>query len=147
MKIYNRFCLPFLFSIGLATISSNTFAGEGLIDHMRGLQYFTHKTGLAIDQKNAKLSSFYAHEIEEILEEVEEIKNYDGHPIGAIAKKILEPAFYDLEESIKDKKWSEASTNFDKLINACNHCHRDTDHSYIKIVRQKDNPYMQSFAP
>ena len=147
MNTLSRVYLPLLLSITLATAASSAWASEGLIDYMRTLQYFTHKTGLAIDNKNSKLTSFYAHEIEETLEEVEKIKTYDGHSIGAMAKKTLEPAFEKLEDAIEKNQWSATSDNFDKLLNACNQCHKDTDHGYIKIVRQTNNPYMQSFAP
>ena len=114
---------------------------------MRSFQYFAHKTSLAIDYKNAKLASFYAHEVESILEEVKKIETFDDHPIAEHAISILEPAFVNLENAIKSKKWNKASARFDDLISACNECHRTTEHGYVKIKRQIDNPYMQSFAP
>ena len=147
MKTHTHFYLSFLLSFTLAAAPTNVWSSEGLIEHMGALQYFSHKTGLAIDNKNAKLAYFYAHETEETLEEVVKIKSFDGYPVGTMAKKILEPAFEELEDAIKAKNWSAASTRFDEMIDACNHCHKDTDHGYVKIARNKDNPYMQSFKP
>ena len=118
-----------------------------LISLMKSFQYFAHKTGLAIDHKNRELTSFYAHEIEETLKEVMKVKSFDGHSIGTLAKSVLKPAHEDLEKAIKSGSWEAVSNQFDAMLDACNRCHKTTDHIYIRIQRQHHNPYMQSFAP
>lgn len=148
MKKTNRLYVSLVFIITLQVAPfSSVSAGEGLIEYMGSLQYFAHKTGLAIDNKNTKLASFYAHEIEETLKEVEKIESFDGHKIGEMAKMTLEPALESLEDAIKSEQWPATSVSFDKLLNACNRCHQDAEHGYIKITRQTQNPYMQNFAP
>ena len=116
-----------------------------LIGHMSAFQYFTHKIGLSIDNKNKKLASFYVHEVEHTLEEVMAIKSFDGHPVGKLATTILQPALEQLEKDLKSTSWNQASAGYDKFIAACNQCHETTDHEYIRISRNRDNPYSQSF--
>ena len=116
-----------------------------LVSYMSSLQYFAHKAGLAVSHKNQKLAAFYAHEIEEVIEKVEKVKSYDGFPVGNLAKSILLPAFEDFEAKLKAEDWKNASTAFDKVIDACNSCHRATEHGFIKINRGYDNPYIQFF--
>ena len=70
---------------------------------------------------------------------------YDGYRIGSLAQQILEPAFAKLEKSVEAKQLGQA--DYDAMLNACNTCHKATDHGFIKIEKRLDNPYMQSFAP
>lgn len=135
--------------IGLVVVSclSSVQASETpeLVRYMSALQYLTHKAGLAIQAENRPLSDFYAHEMEEVLEAVSKIPRYDGHPIGELADRLIEPAFHDLEEALDQGRWAEASTRYDALLDACNRCHAATNHGFIRIKRNDNNPYMQSF--
>ena len=114
---------------------------------MGAFQYYSHKTSLAIDHKNKKLASFYVHEIEHTLKDVMAIESFDDHPVGKLARNILHPAFEELEQALESDSWNAISGKFDQVIQACNHCHKTTDHGFIHIQKQSDNPYMQSFAP
>lgn len=118
-----------------------------LVDYMTRLQYFSHKAGLSIQEKNEPLAHFYLHEIEEVIERLREVKVHDGYPIGALVQQILEPTFEKLEKSVEEKQFTQAHTDYDAMLNACNNCHKSTQHSYIKIEKRLDNPFMQSFAP
>lgn len=116
-----------------------------LVRYMSSLQYFSHKTNLAIEKQNKPLASFYAHELEETIEHVEKVKSYDGYPIGNLVKSMLGPAFEDFEKALKSENWNHISSKFDALIQSCNSCHKATSHSFIKIERRLTNPFMQSF--
>ena len=118
-----------------------------LAAYMTRLQYFSHKAGLSIQAKNEPLSHFYLHELEEVIERLRQVKVYDGYPIGELAQQILEPAFEKLEKSVEAKKFDQANMDYDAMLNACNNCHKSTQHSYIKIEKRLDNPFIQSFAP
>ena len=121
--------------------------GVELVKYMSKLQYFAHKTGLAIDAANPKLAGFYTHEMEEYVEKVEEVEEYDGYPIGKLTRSILVPAVEDLEEAIEDGRPGAMSSAFDALVAECNTCHESAGHAYIRVRRVTDNPYMQSFEP
>lgn len=118
-----------------------------LVDYMTRFQYFSHKVGLALQAQNRPLTRFYLHEIAEVLAEVKAVQEYDDHPIGTLAQQILVPAFEKLEKSVEDNQLVQAQADYDAMLNACNTCHKATDHGYIKIAKRLDNPFMQSFAP
>ena len=132
---------------GIPIMGSASDEEVELVDYMSKLQYFAHKAGLSIQAENAKLAHFYLHEMEEVIELVQEVKEYDGHPIGQLANTMLEPAFETLEKSVDAKQFKQARTDHGKVLEACNKCHTATDHGYIKIEALSDNPFMQSFAP
>lgn len=116
-----------------------------LIDLMGAWQKFTHKTHLSLQNDNIKLANFYVHEIEEVLEEVEGVKQYKGYPIGKLAKKLIEPKLEALEKALKGEKIVSSKKYLGQLIDACNKCHRNTKHEFIKIELNNHNPYLQSF--
>jgi len=116
-----------------------------LVQLMSSLQYFSHKLGLSIDSSNKELASFYAHEVEEVLEEAEKVMAYDGFPVGKMVESTVKPAFEKLEDAVKAANWKQADKAFDDLVSSCNSCHQATAHGYIKLERRRDNPYMQSF--
>jgi len=140
--------LPLLFATLLAT--SNATASEkeeGLISLMANFQYFMHKTALSLDARNLDLVKFYAHEIEENLEAAEDYGNYDDFSIGPMVRQTLTPEFEKFEAHVDAKDLNAASQQFNKLVEACNSCHRSTKKGYIQIERVTTNPYLQSFTP
>ncbi len=120
---------------------------KDLISCMDSLQNFSHKLSLSIDFKNQELSNFYLHEIEEVIEDLNEIEHYHEIPIQKLTKAILEPSFKELEKVVKENDWKQASKKMDKMIQSCNQCHRSVGFDYIQIVRTTQNPFMQSFTP
>ena len=120
-----------------------------LIGNMGAMQYFSHKLDLSIHHRNRELADFYAHEIEETLEETTEIDEYHGKPIGELAETMLTPAFERFERALDDDNgdWKTIDNRFGELIDACNACHQATGYGYIDIQRTDANPYMQSFSP
>ncbi len=118
-----------------------------LVALMQSLQYFTHKLSLSVDAKNQKLANFYAHEIEEVIEQIEKVESYDGHAVGKLVDFHLEKPFEALEKAIKSNNASDMKVKLDELIASCNKCHKATDHGYIVIKKNTNNPFMQSFKP
>ncbi len=134
--------------VGLLTsgLMTTTHASDiELVKIMSALQYFTHKTTLAIDAENSDLAAFYAHELEELIEELEEVESYHNQPIASFVTAILEPSFETLEHQIKDNNWQQSSAAMNALIDSCNKCHQATQHGFIVIERRADNPYFQQF--
>ena len=138
------FCSALLAPLGFA--SEGTSAAN-LVNQMGRLQYFTHKLGLSVSAKNQALQGFYVHEVEEVVEELTEVEDFDGIPIGKLVETILEPALDKLEHAVKAKDFAAADAAFDEMLNACNSCHENANRSYLRIERRTDNPYLQSFDP
>ncbi len=126
------------------------FVGMPLIQLMGKLEYFTHKVGLAIDADNPPLQDFYAHEIEEILEALAKIEEYEAIPISNLVKVTFEKKFEALEEAIdseEDDRSEQVNARYDDLLGACNLCHRAASRPFIVVKRNPENFYPQSFAP
>jgi len=121
-------------------------SGEGeFIDNMTRLQYFSHKLGLAIDSGNRDLQRFYAHEVEEQIEAVSGTEQLDGIAISKLTAQFLLPKFENLEVAVKAGEPEAIDTAYDEMLESCNDCHRASQRAFIKVERQVDNPYMQSF--
>jgi nitrate reductase beta subunit len=144
-QIYRVLLISILLHSCFAVHSSESGGKLELVEHMKQLQYFAHKLQLSVEADNKKLAAFYAHELEEVIEKVESVPSYDGHPIGEMTKTILLPAFEELEQSIKTQPRDALLKSFDKLVDSCNKCHSLTRHEYIVIKKNSSNPYMQSF--
>lgn len=117
-----------------------------LVDKMSALQYFMHKTGLAIRGGGLELADFYLHEIEEVLDEVAEIESYNGQPVGQLSREMLGPSFHELEEAVDDPDPDKALKAWRVVLDACNACHRATGFGFIVLEdRSTRNPFMQRF--
>ncbi len=140
-----------LLATGLtALVPLTVSASDGeveLLDNMSLLQYLSHKATLSIDARNRELADFYVHELEEAVEETESVDSYDGHAIGELAGAMLRPALESLEGALDQDDWSDVSQALDTMIQSCNSCHQATEHAYVRIQRNSDNPWMQDFSP
>lgn len=143
LPLYFVFSLYFLCPFNL--VQAIDLEDVELAHLMSNLQYFMHKVGLSIIAENSKLAKFYAHELEEAIEEVMEVESYDDYPIGQLTKSMLLPAFSTLDEKIESADLKAADDGYEALINACTSCHIATKHEFIKIQRNNTNPYLQSF--
>lgn len=123
------------------------FEGMPLIMLMQNMQYHVHKLGLAVDANNPTLEDFYAHEMEEVIDAVSEIEDYEGIPIAENLKKTLMPAFEQMEAAIDKGEREPIDAAYNELITGCNSCHAASEHGYIHIRRNHTNPYPQDFSP
>lgn len=121
--------------------------GDNLVSQMGRLQYFSHKLGLAVSANNKALQGFYVHEVEEVVEELTEIEDFDGIPIGKLVTTILVPQLEKAEQAVKGSDSAAVDAAFDELLSACNSCHQNANRPYLHVERRTDNPYLQSFDP
>ncbi len=131
----------------LAVLLSPAVLADELVDLMGAIQTHTHKLQLSLDHGNIELAAFYVHEVEELLDEIREVEEYDGHPIGQLAGAMLAPVIGRLEAAVDGGNVDAANRELDALISACNACHIATNHGFIVIARNSANPYLQSFEP
>lgn len=98
------------------------------------LQTFSHKLYLAGENENWELSEFYAHEIEETIEEIEKAKVVDeGYDISKLVGTMTNPSFEKVEKSIYEKDVKAFTDSYKLLVQSCNACHQTTKHQFIKI--------------
>ena len=114
---------------------------------MGELQRYSHKIHLSLEAGNRPLAGFYAHEMEEIIETLVEIDEYDGQPVGQLTRDRLAPAFKAFENSLGGMETVTPSLAFDQMLDACNNCHEAAARGTIVIRKNPQNTYMQSFKP
>lgn len=139
--------LSMMVLIGLAAGPAGAEEEPDLADNMRSLQYFLHKLSLSVAANHRELAGFYAHEIEEALEDTLAIERYHDQPIGELASAMLVPAFESFEQTLDEAGIDAVRSSLNRVIEACNACHRATGYGFIRIAPDDDNPYLQSFAP
>lgn len=128
--------------------SGEQASGEAeLARYMANLQRWTHKAALALEARNADLADFYLHEVEETVETVQvEAPTYEGYPVGELTGKLLVPAVASLDTALDRGEWSAVDRRVGALQQACNECHRATDHGFVRVdLRDLPNPYAQRF--
>lgn len=128
--------------------SGEQASGEAeLARHMANLQRWTHKAALALEARNADLADFYLHEVEETVETVQaEAPTYEGYPVGELTEKLLVPAVASLDTALDRGEWPAVDRRVGGLQQACNECHRATDHGFVRIdLRDLPDPYAQRF--
>jgi len=117
--------------------------------YMTRLQRWTHKTTLALQERNPELAAFYLHEMEESVETVRtEAPTYEGHAIADLTDEMLVPSLEALDEALDERDWAAVDARLTELAESCNQCHTATDHGFVRIdLDDVPNPYAQDFSP
>jgi Tfp pilus assembly protein PilE len=112
------------------------------------LQIYSHKLYLAGQNENWELSNFYAHEIEETIEEIEEAKVVDeGYDISKLVGTMTNPAFGKVEEAIDNQDKNAFADSYKLLVQSCNACHQTTQHQFVKIeIPTEGSIFNQNFS-
>ncbi|MBK6264259.1 hypothetical protein JKA74_04360 [Marivirga sp. S37H4] len=112
------------------------------------MQRFSTKLYWAGSQENWELSEFYAHELEETIEEISEADVIDeGFAVSEMVTKMSIPAFEQVEEAIKKQDKSAFESSYQLLIQSCNACHAASKHAFIEIkVPELEGVYNQKFS-
>ncbi|MGM0581207.1 MAG: hypothetical protein ACQETL_11040 [Bacteroidota bacterium] len=98
------------------------------------LQNYSHKLYLAGENENWELSEFYAHEIEETIEEIEKARVVEEeYDISKLVGTMTNPSFEKVEKSIHDQDPKAFVDSYKLLVQSCNACHQTTKHQFIKI--------------
>ncbi len=138
--------IPVALAVALVPLTANSEGDVALAQEMSHLQGFMHKTGLSLRAGNMEAADFYVHEIEETLDVVMTVEEYDGYPIGELVKTMLVPSFESFEDALRSGDSTASLEAYLTVIETCNACHTVTAHGFIKIEdRSHTNPFMQSF--
>ena len=117
-----------------------------LAQAMGELQGHSHKLGLSIQAQNAQLTDFYLHELEEVLEDIAKVPEYDGFPIADLSRAMMTPLMDELEAGAKAGDWPRIEKGYHALIEGCNQCHVATDHGFIAMLPGTGpSPFNQQF--
>lgn len=113
----------------------------GLHTLMTQLQHRHANLWFAGNASNWALADYMLHELEELVEEVEELHPvYEGVQVALLLGEMTRPAMERLEEAVDGQDLEGFRRAFDALTSACNGCHLASDHGAIVIQRPTTPP-------
>lgn len=105
-----------------------------LLDAMERFQRFGTKLWYAGNNENWELASFYTHEIEEVIEELQESDiEEEGQKVSELITRMPLPALEEVEKSIHQKSYTHFQNSYKMLVSSCNACHAATQKPFIQI--------------
>src|SRR6478752_304076 len=108
----------------------NTAYKPGLGEFMSGIQVHHEKLWFAGTAQNWQLANF---EIHEIMEAVDDIKQYASDRPETKSIIMLQPAIDSLNNSIQQKNEKSFKESFVILTNTCNSCHAAVNYNFNRI--------------
>jgi hypothetical protein len=101
---------------------------------MARMQYHMEKLYWATQARNAELARFYAHELDEVAEDIEAAGVVDeGVDISQNLRLHLHPALEALEADLNRTDWQAINATYVRVVNSCNNCHAASKHGFIRI--------------
>lgn len=113
------------------------------------VQIYHAKLSFAGAAQNWELAAYYAHELEEALEDAEKFHpEHEGIKIQGLIKAITMPQLENVEHAVEQKDAVAFSAAFEQLTASCNQCHQATGKSVIRVkVPQNVGLPNQDFNP
>jgi len=106
-----------------------------VVDKMMTLQWLTNKLYFAGSARNADLTEFYFHELEEKMEEFAEADIVDEGLQLSVLMRAHGLAALDLARiKTKEQGFDAFNEIYSNFISGCNNCHSGTGHAFIKIA-------------
>jgi hypothetical protein len=112
-------------------------------EYMGKLQIYTTKLYFAGINKNITLAEFYLHETEEVMEKLADANVVDeGIKVSELMKIHGESTIESMQKKVKKEGLVNFNAHYTNLINACNACHIQSEHEFIKIIQPQNNPFV-----
>ncbi len=113
----------------------------GLHSQMVELQHRHAALWFAGDAGNWALADYMVHELEELVEDMEEINPvYREVPVAELLREMTFPAIELLEEAVEAGDRAAFARGYDHLTTACNACHLASDRAAIVMQRPTAAP-------
>jgi len=91
---------------------------------------------------NWPLADYMVHEIEELIETIEELHPvYRDVQVAAMLREMTTPAVEDLEEAVEVGDRAAFAGAYDRFTAACNHCHTASDRGFLVVERPTSPPF------
>ena len=118
-------------------------------EQMGYLQRYVEKLYFAGQAKNWDLADFYVHEVDETAEDIMSAKVVkEGVAVSKLMTTLLPPAEQGLQEAVQAQDPELFQTRYGALIDACNACHQEAKHGFMKItIPDRPSVTNQSFTP
>lgn len=102
----------------------------GELGHRHATLWFAGEAG------NWALADYYLHELEELIDEIEELHPvYRDIPVAELLGEMTHPAVTRLEDALSSESREEFDRGYEELTRACNACHVASDLGALVIQR------------
>jgi hypothetical protein len=113
-----------------------------------GLHAMMHELGIrhaslwfAGEAANWELADYMVHELEEVVERIEEVHpTYNDVPVATMIREMTHPRIEEIEAALDAEDPAAFTTAFDALTQACNQCHAAAGRAAIVIQRPTSPP-------
>jgi hypothetical protein len=113
----------------------------GLHTLMVEMQHRHATLWFAGDSENWPLADYFLHELEELVEDIEELHpEYAGVPVADLLAEMTMPAVERMEDAVDAEDREAFIRAYDQLTVACNACHVASDRAAIVIQRPTAPP-------
>jgi hypothetical protein len=124
-----------------AEVAAAKDLAPGLGEYMTTIQLHAAKLWFAAKTGNWELANYELHELEETMETVIKLNvEKNGVKISEVMDAVLKTQILQLDDSIKAKNQSRFQKSYDETLSACNGCHGESGHKFIRIVRPTAPP-------
>ncbi len=114
----------------------------GLHEQMIHLQFRHASLWFAGEEENWELADYMIHELEELVEEIEEANPvYRGVAVAELLGEMTHPAIEAIETAITRRDRDAFRMGYDQLTTACNACHIASERPAIVMQRPDHPPY------
>jgi hypothetical protein len=114
---------------------------RGLGEFMTTMQLHAGKLWIAAKAANWDLAQY---ELDELKETMEAAKSLDvekgGVKISNVLDSVLQTQIAQLAEAIKRQSSSQFQKSYDETLSACNGCHTQSGHKFIRVIRPTAPP-------
>lgn len=113
----------------------------GLGEYMTTIQLHAGKLWFAAKATNWELAQYELDELKETMEATKGLNaEKGGVKISNVLDAVLQTQVAQLAESIKRRSPTEFQKSYDETLSACNGCHTESGHKFIRIVRPSAPP-------
>ena len=113
----------------------------GLGEFMTTIQLHAGKLWFAAKAANWDLAEYELAELKETMGAAKSLNaEKNGVKISNVLDSVLQTEIAQLAESIKRKSSSEFEKSYDETLSACNGCHTESGHKFIRIIRPTAPP-------
>ena len=124
-----------------AELAGTRELAPGLGEYMTTIQLHAGKLWFAARASHWDLAAYELDELEETMEAVKALNaEKNGVKISNVLDSVLQTQITQLAESIKRKSSTEFHKSYDETLSACNGCHTESGHKFIRIVRPAAPP-------
>jgi hypothetical protein len=124
-----------------AEIATTKELTPGLGEFMTTIQVHAGKLWFAAKAANWELAQYELDELKETMEAAKSLNaEKGGVKISNVLDSVIKTQIAQLSESIKRQSSSQFQKSYDETLSACNGCHTESGHKFIRIIRPTAPP-------